>query len=177
MRSANAKELAMSEERSMTAEEQSVSPMRDGKMSPAVRLGMYIIVGLVIFLLGLIPMWLKARANADQRDAAQRELHLSRMQNMLASSAVDAQLGEYEPARQEASDFFTALREQLDKNGADAALTPQQRDGLEPLLAGRDELITLLARSDPAAAPRLLNMHAEFRKAILSAPPENRKTQ
>jgi hypothetical protein len=97
------------------------------------------------------------------------------MQNMLASSAVDAQRGEYEPARQQASDFFTALREQLDKNGADAALTPQQREGLKPLIAGRDELITLLARSDPAAAPRLLDMHAAFRKAILSVPPENKR--
>jgi hypothetical protein len=165
----------LSEERNKSAEEQSVSPMRDGKISPAVRIGIYIVVALVIFLIGLIPMWLKANANANQRDAAQRELHLSRMQNMLASSAVDAQRGEYEPARQEASDFFTALREQLDKNGTDAALTPQQRDGLKPLLAGRDELITLLARSDPAAAPRLLDMHAAFRKAILSVPPENKR--
>ena len=165
----------MSEERSTTAEERSVSLMKDGQMSPAVRIGIYIVVALVIFLLGLIPMWLKSSANAHQRDAAQRELHLSRMQNMLASSAVDAQRGEYEPARQEASDFFTALREQLDKGETDVTLTPAQRDGLKPLLTERDELITLLARSDPAAAPRLLDMHATFRKAILSVPPENKK--
>jgi hypothetical protein len=165
----------MSEERSMTAEEQTVSNMKDRGMSPAVRVGVYIVVALVIFLLGLIPMWLKASSNANQRDAAQRELHLSRMQNMLASSAVDAQRGDYEPARQEASDFFTALREQLDKGETDATLTAPQRDGLKPLLTQRDELITLLARSDPAAAPRLLDMHAAFRKAILSMPPENKK--
>ena len=166
----------MSEENNKTVEERSVSLMRDGKMSPAVRIGIYIIAGIIIFLLGLIPMWLKASANADQRDAAQRELHLSRMQNMLASSAVDAQRGEYEPARQEASDFFTALREQLDKGETDATLTAPQREGLKPLLTQRDELITLLARSDPAAAPRLLDLHAAFRKAILSMPPENKKT-
>ena len=167
----------MSEERNMTAEERSVSLIKDGKRSPAVRIGIYIVVALVIFLLGLIPMWLKASSNAHQRDAAQRELHLSRMQNMLASSAVDAQRGEYEPARQEASDFFTALSQQLDKGEKDAALTPAQRDGLKPLLTQRDDLITLLARSDPAAAPRLLEMHAAFRKAILSVPPENNKAQ
>ena len=165
----------MSEERSVTAEERSVSLIKDGRMSPAVRMGIYIIVALFIFLLGLIPMWLKASSNANQRDAAQRELHLSRIQNMLASSAVDAQRGEYETARQEASDFFTALREQLDKEKKDAALTPAQRDGLKPLLTQRDDLITLLARSDPGAAPRLLDMHAAFRKAILSMPPETRK--
>jgi hypothetical protein len=175
MRSANAKEIAMSEERSTTAEERSVSLMKDRKMSPAVRIGIYIVVALVIFLLGLIPMWLKASAAASQREAAQRELHLSRMQNMLASSAVDAQRGEYEPARQEASDFFTALREQLDKGETDATLTAPQREGLKPLLPQRDDLITLLARSDPAAGPRLLDMHAAFRKAILSVPPENKK--
>lgn len=167
----------MSEANNLTIEEKSVGLMKDGKMSPIVRVGMYVVVGLVIFLLGLIPMWLKASANADQRDAAQRELHLSRIQNMLASSAIDAERGEYEPARQEASDFFTALREQLDKNGTDVTLTTQQREGLKPLLAQRDELITLLARNDPAAAPRLLDMHAMFRKAILSVPPENKKAQ
>jgi hypothetical protein len=168
----------MVEARNMSVDERSMAARADSKLSPAVkRYGIYFIIALVIFLLGLIPMWLKSSANADQRDAAQRELHLSMMQNMLASSAVDAQRGEYEPARQEASDFFTALREQLDKNGADAALTPQQRDGLKPLLAKRDELITLLARSDPAAAPRLLDMHAAFRKSILSLPLENKKAQ
>jgi hypothetical protein len=169
----------MGEVRSINAQERSVALMGDGSgLSSAVkRYGIYLVVALFIFLLGLIPMWLKADATAAQRDGAQRELHLSRMQNMLASSAVDAQRGEYEPARQEASDFFTALREQLDKNVKDATLTPQQRDGLKPLLAERDELITLLARNDPAAAPRLLNMHAEFRKALLSAPPENKKAQ
>jgi hypothetical protein len=168
----------MSEARNMTIEERSVAAMGDRQLSSVVRrYGIYFIVALIIFLLGLIPMWLKARAVAFQRDAAQRELHLSRIQNMLASSAVDAERGEYEPARQEASDFFTALREQLDKSGTDAALTPRQREGLKPLLAERDELITLLARNDPAAAPRLLDMHAAFRKAILSVPPENKKAQ
>lgn len=169
----------MSEVRSLRAEEKSVAAMEERSQfsSMVKRYGIYFIITLVIFLLGLIPMWLRARSAAAQRDAAQRELHLSRMQNMLASSAVDAERGEYEPARQEASDFFTALREQLDKNGEDAALTPRQRDALKPLLAERDELITLLARSDPAAAPRLLNMHAEFRQAILSVPPESKKAQ
>lgn len=166
----------MSEERQITAEEKSVARMRDSKLALAVRkFGIYIIIALVIFLLGLIPMWLKANTAASQRDAARRELHLSRMQNMLASAAIDAERGEYEPARQEASDFYTTLREQLDKSGDDAALTSQQRDSLQPLLTQRDEVITLLARNDPAAAPRLLDMHAAFRKAMLSVPPENRK--
>jgi hypothetical protein len=92
------------------------------------------------------------------------------MQNMIASAAVDAQRGEYEPARQAASDFFTALREQVDVTGPDPALTEAQRGALRPLLTQRDDLITLLARSDPAAAPRLFDAYAAFRKAVVSVP-------
>jgi hypothetical protein len=144
--------------------------------SPDVRrLGIYAAVALVIFLAGLVPMWLKASAARSQRDAARRELQLSRMQNMLASSAVDAGRGEYEPARQEASDFFTALREHLEGGGADVTtLSAAQREGLKPLLTERDDLITLLARGDPAAGPRLLAMHAAFRRAISGAPQETK---
>ena len=161
----------------MTMEERSVARVGGGGLAPAIkRYGIYTAAGAVIFLAGLIPMWLRANSAASQRDAARRELQLSRIQNLLASSAVDAERGEYEPARQEASDFYTALREQLDK-GDDAALTPQQRDNLRPLLKERDDLITLLARSDPAAGPRLLDAHATFRRAILSAPPEGRKAR
>ena len=163
----------MSEVRSMTAEGRSVSKTSDGVLSPAVkRLGVYAAAALVIFLAGLVPMWLKASDAASQRDAARRELQLSRMQNMLASAAVDAERGEYEPARQEASDFFTALRERLDKNSNGETLSTAQRESLKPLLNERDDLITLLARNDPAAGPRLLEMHAVFRRAISGAPPE-----
>jgi hypothetical protein len=143
--------------------------------SPAVsRFGVYAAGALVIFLAGLIPMWLKASAARSQRDAARRELQLSRMQNMLASSAVDAGRGEYEPARQEASDFFTALREHLAGGGAEETLSAAQREGLKPLLNERDDVITLLARSDPAAGPRLLEMHAAYRRAISAAPSETK---
>lgn len=38
-------------------------------------------------------------------------------------------------------------------------LTAQQREAVRPLLNGRDELIALLARRDPAAADRLVDLH------------------
>lgn len=143
-----------------------------GPSGAARRVGIYLGVGLVIFLLGLVPMWLKARESAGQRDAARRELRVSRMQNTLASAAVDAQRGEYEPARQGTSDFFTALRDQVDVADPDPALTPAQRDSLRPLLAQRDDLITLLARSDPAASARLFDVYTAFRKAVSGVPEE-----
>ena len=165
----------MSEVRNMTVAGRSVAKAGWLVFSPAVRrFGIYAAAALVIFLAGLIPMWLKADAARSQRDAARRELRLSRMQNMLASSAVDAGRGEYEPARQEASDFFTALREHLDHGGAEETLSAAQREGLKPLLTERDDVITLLARSDPAAGPRLLEMHAAFRRLINGVPPETK---
>jgi hypothetical protein len=131
----------------------------------AKRIGIYLGVALAVFLLGLIPMWMKVREAASQRDAARRELHLSQMQGTLASAAIDARRGEYEPARQTASEFFTALRGQLDAGG-DSALTVPQREASAPLLARRDELITLLARGDPAAAEQLSDLYVAYRKAL-----------
>jgi hypothetical protein len=167
----------MSEARGNSDDERGVEPRRESGLPSVVRrVGIYLGVALVVFLLGLVPMWLKARANAEQRDAARRELRVSRMQNTLASAAVDAQRGEYEPARQSASDFFTALREQVD-GGADEdpSLTPAQREGLRPLHAQRDEVITLLARSDPASSARLLDIYVAFRKAVSGVPPEGKR--
>lgn len=167
----------MSEARDDLNDGGGVGPSRGGGLPDGVRRALiYIGVALVLFLLGLVPMWLRARANAAERDAARRELRVSRMQNTLASAAVDAQRGEYEPARQAASDFFTALREQVD-NPAGDALTPAQREQLRPLHAQRDEVITLLARSDPASSARLLDTYVALRKAVLSVPPEAERGQ
>lgn len=163
----------MNEERSVSAEEAAVRRAEESRLGSALsRAAVYAVAALVVFLLGLVPMWLRARENAGQRDAARRELRVSRMQNALASAAVDSARGEYEPARQSASDFFTALREEADVAGDESILTARQRESLRPLLAERDDLITLLARSDPASAARLLELHAAFRKAALAVPPE-----
>jgi hypothetical protein len=65
----------------------------------------------------------------------------------------------------EASAFFTEARSEIDQ-GDKSALTREQRDALGPLLAPRDELITLLARSDPASADRLSNLYVAVRKIL-----------
>jgi len=110
-------------------------------------------------------MWLKARGCADEMAAAQRELSLARMQNILASAAIDARRGDYEPARQAASNFFTSLRVEADK-ATGSLLTDSQKQNIQPLFAGRDEVITLLARSDPASADRLSDLYAAYRKVM-----------
>ena len=137
---------------------------RPAKTSPAPR--RFIIYGaclLVVFLLGFVPMWLKARDCAGSLVEADQQLTLARMQNNLASAVIDARRGDYEPARQAASQFLSFVRTEIDKGEA-SNFTQAQRQGLQPLLAGRDEVITLLARSDPASADRLSDLYVAYRK-------------
>ena len=119
----------------------------------------------VAFLLGFIPMWMKARDQSAVREKAEHELTLTRIVKDLGAATIDARRAEYEAARVEASAFFTAAHFEIDQRDK-SPLTQQQRDGLLPLLAPRDELITLLARSDPAAADKLSNLYVSVRKVL-----------
>jgi hypothetical protein len=135
------------------------------KSTPLIRrILIYAGVLLVVFLLGFVPMWLQARASAGRLADAERQLTLVGMQGDLGSAAIDARRGDYEPARQAVSRFFTSLRAEIDKGNA-SYFTQAQRAGVQPLFAGRDEIITLLARSDPASADRLSDLYVAYRKA------------
>ncbi|HJR09161.1 MAG TPA: hypothetical protein VJ842_18015 [Pyrinomonadaceae bacterium] len=129
------------------------------------RIGLYAALMLIAFLVGFVPMWLKARESGNQLAETVRTLSLAKLQNNIASAALDARKGDYEPARQAASQFYTSLQADIDK-GDDSPLTAAQRQSAQALFAGRDEIITLLARSDPAAADRLLDVYAAYRKLI-----------
>jgi hypothetical protein len=128
------------------------------------RIGIYAAILIAAFLLGLIPMWLRARDRANQLEEVRLELRRSQMQNMLTSAVIDARRGEYEMARQSVSSFYTSTREEIDRN--DSAFSETQRATIDSLLKNRDELITLLARSDPAAADRLSDLYVNYRKAM-----------
>ena len=139
---------------------------RPVKSTPAPRrLIIYGACLMVVFLLGFVPMWLKARHCASSLVVADRQLTLMRMQNNLASAVIDARRGDYEPARQAASQFFTSARAEIDMGEA-SNFTQAQRQGLQPLLAGRDEVITLLARADPASAERLSDLYVAYRQVM-----------
>jgi len=131
----------------------------------AQRFLIYAGVLLVIFLLGFVPMWLRARAASNSLVETGHQLMMVRMQSSLASAAIDARRGDYEPARQAVSQFFTSLHAEMDK-GDTSNYTRAQRQGMQPLFAGRDELITLLARSDPASADRLTDLFVAYRKIM-----------
>ena len=129
------------------------------------RIGISAAVLLAVFLLGFIPMWLKARGCASRLAEAEHQLVLLKMQDGLASATIEARRGEYEPARQAASQFFTTLRAEVDKQSG-SNLTQAQIDGAQTLLTGRDEIITLLARSDPASADRLSDLYVAYVKLM-----------
>jgi hypothetical protein len=156
----------------MSEEDVQPRPEREARPEPverpeplARRVGPYAAVLLAGLLIGFVPMWLKSRACAESLAASERQLGLARIRNTVASAALDARRGEYEPARQSASQFFTNLRAEADK-GETSVLTQAQRAGVEPLFAQRDELITLLARSDPASADRLSELYVAYRKVV-----------
>jgi Tfp pilus assembly protein PilV len=133
------------------------------------RMGMYSAVLLVAFLLGLLPMWMQARARASERDAAQQTLRLTQLETTLAAAAIQARRGEYEPAREAASTFYTSLTAEMDR--MPSVFTTPQRERLQALLAERDQMITLLARADPAVAERLTDAYVSFRQAMGTLPP------
>ncbi len=128
------------------------------------RIAIYAGVLLGVFLLGLVPMWLTARTRGRELEATQRTLRVSGLQNTLANAAIDARRGEYEPARQAASEFFTSLRAEIER-GRDSAFNQPQNDNLRAFLNTHDDTITLLARGDPAAADRLVELYNAYRQA------------
>jgi hypothetical protein len=124
-----------------------------------------VIVIALVFGLGFVPMWLKAGRHANERDMARRDVRLLQLESVAGAAALDARRGEYEAARQSASWFFTALSTELEL-GAQSSLSPAQQDALKPLVAHRDGLITLLARSDPASAERLASVYLTCRQVL-----------
>ena len=126
------------------------------------RYAIYAGVLVVVFLLGLVPMWLKARTAANSLTETEHQLVLCKMQSDLSSAVIDARRGDYEPARRALSRFFTSLSTERDSSN----YTDAQRTSLQPLFASRDELITLLARNDPASADRLSDLFVAYRKIM-----------
>lgn len=123
------------------------------------------VAAVLAFALGFFPMWRKANRSQEVAAGARTELRASQIQNALATATIDARRGDYEQARVFASQFFTALREETDQGEA-SAYTAAQRTALTPLFQHRDNIITLLARSDPASADRLSDLHVAYRKAL-----------
>ena len=126
------------------------------------RFATHVVLLVVAFMLGFVPVWLKLRESSSRLSAATHELNLARAQSALTSAVVDVQRGDYEPAREALSVFFSSLRAETDSE-VDSILSPAQRVAVQPLFDRRDEIITLLARSDPASLAQLSDLYVSYR--------------
>lgn len=115
------------------------------------------------FLIGFVPMRLKSSRLNDELFRAQSHARVEPMQLTFANAALDARHGDYEPARRGMTSCFNLVTAELDR-GIGSGLPPSASEGLKPLLTQRDDLITLLARGDPASAERLATAYADLRK-------------
>ena len=140
----------------MNSENEQFEP---GKTTHRIRrVIIHVDVLLLAFLLGFVPKWLKSRN-------AERQLSQARIANSLAFAAIDARRGDYEAARQAASDFFTFLRTEFN-TGIDSALSRAEMASLQPLMTRRDEIITLLAREDATSADLLSDLYVSYRTIV-----------
>lgn len=128
-------------------------------------------VAFIAFLLGFVPMWWSKRTVNNELVTTKRELKRQQMQNSLSASAVYAKRGEYETARQNASTFFTDIQGAVNSTDTDV-LTAQERTQISALLSGRDEVITLLSRGDPASADKIADMYVAYRSVTSVGPPQ-----
>ena len=141
-------------------------PPRPFKSTALMRRGIiYVTLLIVTFLLGFVPMWLKSRECSGNLSEVENQLNLARIQNSLASAVIDARRGDYESARQSASDFFTSLREVTELE-AELGLSQAQKESMQLLLNERDGIITLLARGDLASADRLSDLYVAYQEIM-----------
>lgn len=134
----------------------------DGMMHPDTLKRIAIVVAFALggFLLGFVPMWFTSTGYQDELDSAVKTLRPSVLQNDLATATINARRGEFEQARQQASSFFTDLRAEVESS--ESAFTAEQLEAMKSILEQRDDMITLLARSDPASADRLTDLYFNY---------------
>ena len=124
-----------------------------------------IIAVLIAFLLGLIPMWMLAYSRGSAADKAKIDLRTATLKNQIASATLYGKRGEYEKSRQFASEFFTSLKTRIET--VDAGNSDRKAQ-LSKLLDQRDQIVTLLARSDPAGVDRLFEIQYQTIQIIPS---------
>lgn len=128
------------------------------------RWGIFAVIVLIAFLLGLVPMWLNARNIAAEHEVTKKLLVKEEINNSLMRAVIDARLGEYEPARQSASNFFSKLRTEFDRE-KESAYSADEIGKLKSIFDDRDSTITMLAQRDQASVERLTDIYQTYRQA------------
>ena len=131
------------------------------------------LAAIMAFLLGFGWQYASAYSRGKRLDATNRELRLARLEGMLALAVIEAQRGNSERARQEASAFYTEAQRAVTAARARAerdATLAEPEETLRQILQGRDSTVTLLSRSDAAATAMLARQHRAYRGALYVTP-------
>ncbi len=120
-------------------------------------------IALVAFLLGFVPQWMRASRAGDDRDQARFELRMSRTEGKVGAALTESLRSNYERARQLMTEVYAELQ------SAAPRLEGTQRREVDAILAGRDEMITLLARAAPESSQRLMLLYTRYHTAFAPA--------
>jgi histidinol-phosphate/aromatic aminotransferase/cobyric acid decarboxylase-like protein len=121
-------------------------------------------IALVAFLLGFVPQRMRASRAGEQLDQARFELRMSRTEDKIGAALTEALRSNYERARQLMTEVFAELQ------SAAPRLEGTQRREVDAILAGRDEIITLLARAAPESSQRLMLLYTRYHTAFSPQP-------
>lgn len=124
----------------------------------------FAILILIAFLAGLLPMAWKYMGTSGELREANAKVARTQLENTLASAALYARRGEYETARQNASKFYTDAKAIIDSSSTEV-LSKNEKTVISDMLVGRDDIITLLSRGDPASADRLSELYVQYKSA------------
>lgn len=124
----------------------------------------WLLLIVLAFLAGFGWQYFRATAIEARLERTEQELAVERLRVGLAQAAVAAQSGDFEAARRQMSDFFTATQARLEQ------LPPEVRAVGQELLRSRDEVITGLSRADPESGDVLYTMLIRFRTSLGDPP-------
>lgn len=134
-------------------------------MTREQKLLLYAAAGIIVaFLIGYL--WQNTRARGFEQQLAQSntELIFKKLETKLAAATIEADRGNYEIARQLASEFFTGLQ-------ADMSRAPEDhKQELTAIMGQRDAVITAASRSDPQTSSHLAQLYNTYRVTFGDAP-------
>jgi hypothetical protein len=134
-------------------------------MTREQRLVLFGVAGIVLaFLIGFLWQNMRARDFERRLEAANVELTFERLQSRLSAAVIEADHGNYEIARQLASDFFTGLNNDMQRAPAES------QQALHAIAGHRDAIITAASRSDPQTGSLLFQLYNTFRVTFGDAP-------
>ena len=130
-----------------------------------MKIGIFAIALIIAFMLGFIPMWIKASNAAKEHENTKQLLGRSEISNLISKAIVDARRGEYETARQSTSDFYTKLNTEIE-SADNTSYSASEETNLKAVFTDRDAIITMLAQRDPASVERLSDIYLSYRQAL-----------